>query len=219
MRKPKPFLRMLTDTGPLAVLAVAIALLVGIVVPASAQFFNFGGPQRACAARWWRRRRLVRRRLLCPLPAAGAQARDAGFLQGAAARQARSEFHSRAQRDGARRRHGRLARLRSRRRLCRAARHGRDPQAPRDLRPDQVSAEGRAVRLGGGGQGHSGDRKARRHCRDARHQRPRADARSCGGKIRQGRRQEAREKGRQERRAQARRGRQAGGEAGRCGEA
>src|SRR3954454_12456667 len=43
MRKPRSFLRMMTDTGPLAVLAVAIALLVGIVGPASAQFFNFGG--------------------------------------------------------------------------------------------------------------------------------------------------------------------------------
>ncbi|KRR14462.1 hypothetical protein CQ12_35425, partial [Bradyrhizobium jicamae] len=50
MRKPKSFLRVFTDTGPLAVLAVVIAMLVGIVGPASAQFFNFGGfggsPQR-----------------------------------------------------------------------------------------------------------------------------------------------------------------------------
>ncbi len=44
MRKPKSFLRVFTDTGPLVVLAVAIALLTGIVGPASAQFFNFGGP-------------------------------------------------------------------------------------------------------------------------------------------------------------------------------
>src|SRR4051794_36073874 len=44
MRKPKSFLRVFTDTGPLAVLAVVIALLVGIIGPASAQFFNFGGP-------------------------------------------------------------------------------------------------------------------------------------------------------------------------------
>ncbi len=43
MRKPKPFLRMLTENGPLVVLAVAIAFLVGIAIPASAQFFNFGG--------------------------------------------------------------------------------------------------------------------------------------------------------------------------------
>jgi hypothetical protein len=46
MRKPKSFLRVFTDTGPLVALAVAIALLVGIVGPASAQFFNFGGPSR-----------------------------------------------------------------------------------------------------------------------------------------------------------------------------
>ena len=43
MRKPKSFLRVFTDTGPLVALAVAIALLIGIVGPASAQFFNFGG--------------------------------------------------------------------------------------------------------------------------------------------------------------------------------
>ena len=54
MRKPKSFLRVFTETGPLIALAVAIALLIGIVGPASAQFFNFGGfggpPQRAGAA-------------------------------------------------------------------------------------------------------------------------------------------------------------------------
>src|SRR5215510_5531834 len=42
MRKPKSFLRVLTEGGPLTALAVAIALLVGIAGPASAQFFNFG---------------------------------------------------------------------------------------------------------------------------------------------------------------------------------
>jgi hypothetical protein len=46
MRETKSFLRVFTDTGPLVALAVAIALLVGIVGPASAQFFNFGGPPR-----------------------------------------------------------------------------------------------------------------------------------------------------------------------------
>ena len=55
MRKPKSFLRVFTDTGPLAVLAVVIALLVGIAGPASAQFFNFGGfggpPQRQAPQR------------------------------------------------------------------------------------------------------------------------------------------------------------------------
>ena len=46
---------MFTDTGPLVALAVAIALLIGIVGPASAQFFNFGGfggpPQRQAPQR------------------------------------------------------------------------------------------------------------------------------------------------------------------------
>src|SRR6266436_10049716 len=43
MSKPKSFLKVFTETGPLIVLAVTIALVVGIVGPASAQFFNFGG--------------------------------------------------------------------------------------------------------------------------------------------------------------------------------
>jgi hypothetical protein len=42
--KPRNPRRLVTETGPLVALAVAIALLVGIVGPASAQFFNFGGP-------------------------------------------------------------------------------------------------------------------------------------------------------------------------------
>ena len=46
MSKPKSFLRVFTETGPLVALAVAIALLIGIVGPASAQFFNFGGQSR-----------------------------------------------------------------------------------------------------------------------------------------------------------------------------
>jgi len=50
MPKTKSFLRAFTETGPLAALAVAFALLVGIAGPASAQFFNFGNfggpPQR-----------------------------------------------------------------------------------------------------------------------------------------------------------------------------
>jgi hypothetical protein len=44
MASPKSFFRMFTESGPLIALAVATALLVGIVGPASAQFFNFGGP-------------------------------------------------------------------------------------------------------------------------------------------------------------------------------
>ena len=37
MPKQKSFLRVFTETGPLVVLAVAIAFLVGIAGPASAQ--------------------------------------------------------------------------------------------------------------------------------------------------------------------------------------
>jgi uncharacterized protein len=43
MQQPKSFFRVFTETGPLIVLAVAVALLVGLAGPASAQFFNFGG--------------------------------------------------------------------------------------------------------------------------------------------------------------------------------
>jgi hypothetical protein len=41
MSKPKSFFRLLSEPGPLVVLVVAIAMLVGIAGPASAQFFNF----------------------------------------------------------------------------------------------------------------------------------------------------------------------------------
>src|SRR2546423_10260832 len=43
MSNPKSFFCVFTESGPLIALAVATALLVGIVGPASAQFFNFGG--------------------------------------------------------------------------------------------------------------------------------------------------------------------------------
>ena len=43
MQKPKSFFRAFTEPGPLVALEVAIALLIGIAGPASAQFFNFGG--------------------------------------------------------------------------------------------------------------------------------------------------------------------------------
>src|ERR1700704_1371215 len=43
MPNPKSFLRIFTEPGPLVALTVAIALLIGIAGPASAQFFNFGG--------------------------------------------------------------------------------------------------------------------------------------------------------------------------------
>ena len=46
MFKLKSFLKVLIEPGPLAALVVATTLLIGIVGPASAQFFNFGGPPR-----------------------------------------------------------------------------------------------------------------------------------------------------------------------------
>jgi uncharacterized protein len=46
MPDPKSFFRIFTESGPRIAVAVAVALLVGIVAPASAQFFNFGGPPR-----------------------------------------------------------------------------------------------------------------------------------------------------------------------------
>ena len=42
MPNPRSFWRVFTESGPLVALTVAIALLVGIAGPASAQFFNFG---------------------------------------------------------------------------------------------------------------------------------------------------------------------------------
>jgi hypothetical protein len=47
MPKPTSFLRMLAGRGPLIVLAVAGAMLLGIAAPASAQFFDFGFGRRA----------------------------------------------------------------------------------------------------------------------------------------------------------------------------
>jgi uncharacterized protein len=41
MAKPKCFFRAFTESGRLIALAIAIAMLVGIVGPAAAQFFNF----------------------------------------------------------------------------------------------------------------------------------------------------------------------------------
>src|SRR5262249_47655490 len=43
MLKQSRLLKVLTEPGPSIVLVVTIALLVGVVAPASAQFFNFGG--------------------------------------------------------------------------------------------------------------------------------------------------------------------------------
>ncbi|MFT4119299.1 SGNH family hydrolase [Bradyrhizobium sp.] len=54
MSKPKSLFKALTETGPLIALGTALALLVSIAGPASAQFFNFPGfggpPQRAAPA-------------------------------------------------------------------------------------------------------------------------------------------------------------------------
>ena len=44
MSQPKALLRVFTKTGPLIALAIAGFMLLGIVGPASAQFFNLGGP-------------------------------------------------------------------------------------------------------------------------------------------------------------------------------
>ena len=44
MFKLKSFFKVLIEPGPLAALVVATTLLIGIIGPASAQFFNFGGP-------------------------------------------------------------------------------------------------------------------------------------------------------------------------------
>src|SRR5579863_413595 len=93
--------------------------------------------------------RLVRRRPVRAIPAARAQA-NRELLQGAAAGKTRN--HPRAQRAGAWRRDGGLARLWSGGRLCRAAGHGRDPQTQDRLRADQISAQGRSGGLARGRQ-------------------------------------------------------------------
>lgn len=45
MSKPRSFFRIFTERGPLIALAVAGGMLLGIIAPASAQFFDFGRPQ------------------------------------------------------------------------------------------------------------------------------------------------------------------------------
>lgn len=55
MSKPKSFFKALTETGPLIALGTALAIMVSIAGPASAQFFNFPGfggpPQRQAPPR------------------------------------------------------------------------------------------------------------------------------------------------------------------------
>src|SRR5256886_14950135 len=46
MSRPKSFFKVFTEPGPLIALGVAVALMVALVGPASAQFFTFGGPPR-----------------------------------------------------------------------------------------------------------------------------------------------------------------------------
>jgi hypothetical protein len=46
MTRSKSFFRVFTEAGPLIAVSVAVALLLAIAGPASAQFFNFGGPPR-----------------------------------------------------------------------------------------------------------------------------------------------------------------------------
>src|SRR6201994_1209592 len=46
MANRKSFFRIFTEAGPLIAVTVAAVLLLGIAGPASAQFFNFGPPQR-----------------------------------------------------------------------------------------------------------------------------------------------------------------------------
>src|ERR1700716_1203175 len=53
MPKPKSFFRVFTETGPLIVLAVAVALLAGLGGSASAQFFNLGGPPQQRSGGWF----------------------------------------------------------------------------------------------------------------------------------------------------------------------
>jgi uncharacterized protein len=46
MAQPKSFFRVFCEAGPLIAATVAATLLLGVAGPASAQFFNFGGPSR-----------------------------------------------------------------------------------------------------------------------------------------------------------------------------
>ena len=148
--------------------------------------FRWSAPATTPTGAAARTRRLVRWRPVRSLPAAGAP-RDRELFQGAAA--AKTRHRPRAQCAGARRCHGRLARLRPRGCLHRATGHGRDPPAQDRLRPDPLSAQGRSGRLGGCGKNHPSRREARRDRRHARPERSHFAARA--GKIRrQDRRQD-----------------------------
>src|SRR6476646_344002 len=151
MSKPKSFFQAFTESGPLIALAVAVAFLVGIVGPACAPILQFRRAADTVATaqqrirRWW----VVWRRCIRPVStadpapasteASDSQADSGGFFQGAAIPEARDRGG--AQRAGARRCDGRLARLRPRGCLFRTAGNGRDPQAQDRLRAHQVSAQ------------------------------------------------------------------------------
>ena len=95
MRQPKSFFRVLTESGPLVALAVAIAILVGIAGPASAQFFNFGGGWSRPAPRnngggWFGGD------FFAPFQQQAPKRVMQDILQGAAARQARSRTSCRS---------------------------------------------------------------------------------------------------------------------------
>jgi hypothetical protein len=53
MPQKKSFFRLFTESGPLIALAVAVALLVGVVGPASAQFFNFWSRPQPRSGGWF----------------------------------------------------------------------------------------------------------------------------------------------------------------------
>ena len=177
MRKPKAFFRVLTESGPLVALTVAIAILVGIAGPASAQFFNFGGwsrpaPRHNGGGGWFGGD------FFAPFQQQPQPQRRAGFLQGAAARQARSrlvpERNVLVLGDGmadwlasgledAYVERPDMGVIRKNR-----ATSGLIKYQPKGEPSDWAAAA----------KANSRDRKARRHRRDARHQRPRRHARA-----------------------------------------
>ena len=222
MASPKSFFRIFTESGPLIAVAVATALLLGVVGPASAQFFNFGGPPRPQAQ-----------------PRSGGFGGGwfggdlfAPFQQQQAPKRIREDF-SRApppeKRETVPDRNVLVLGDGMADWLAYGLEDAYSEQpdmgvirkAKTYFGPDQVSAQGRARRLGRRGQRHPRHREARRHRRHARAQRPDSDARAGRREIRrQGRRQEDRQEGRPrqaggETRHGRRRG-QAGRQGGRC---
>ena len=198
MFKPKSFFKVFTETGPLIVLGVTIAILVAIAAPASAQFFNFGGPAR-------------------PAPRSGGFGGGgwfgsdffSPFQQQAPSRQHVYQDFSKPpppeKRDSIPERNVLVLGDAMADWLAYGLEDAYADQpdmgvirkAKTVFRPDQVSAQGRSGRLDGRSQSHPGDRKARRDRHHARPQRPRRAARTGGGKVRQAGGQEGREEGRQ----------------------